>query len=489
MTTEASTSPTDRPPADSFGTLLRRHRLAAALTQEELAERAGLGVRSISDLERGAPHAPRKDTVALLAEALALGPAERRVFELEARRLSRPTVPNAAPVVDQPALFLCYAREDGSVVERLRADLARHSLSDGAGFGGTQPGTADWEEAVREGIRACQAVLLVASPAARRSRYVKAEVAVAEMYGRPIVPVWVAGEEWLDCVPLVLSGTRYIDARDQRYPQAVAEAASLLRTLVPAVPVTVLNRPTADRADGPAAERSGVQPGAAVQPAAPRNPYKGLRAFTEQDKDDFFGRAGLVDELLAALGNTGEGPRFLAVVGPSGSGKSSVVLAGLLPRLRAGALPGSAGWTYLPPLLPGAHPLEALSITLGSSLPLSLATLRADLDASERGLHLLAARLAPQASGRVVLVLDQTEELFTLSAEEERERFIALLVMAAGEPQGRTLVVLTLRADFYDRPLAYPALGRLLEGHSKAVLPMGLADLRAAIEGPAGLPD
>jgi class 3 adenylate cyclase len=79
----------ERPPGSAFGALLRRHRLAAGLTQEELAERAGIGLRSIGDMERGVPHAPRKDTVALLAEALALAPADRAAFAEAARRLRR----------------------------------------------------------------------------------------------------------------------------------------------------------------------------------------------------------------------------------------------------------------------------------------------------------------------------------------------------------------------------------------------------------------
>src|SRR5262249_31612196 len=72
-------------------------------------------------------------------------------------------------------------------------------------------------------------------------------------------------------------------------------------------------------------------------------PYKGLRAFQEADAADFFGRESLVDQLVARLSEKGA-PRFLAIVGPSGSGKSSVVKAGLLPRVRSGAVNGSRRW-------------------------------------------------------------------------------------------------------------------------------------------------
>ena len=93
------------------------------------------------------------------------------------------------------------------------------------------------------------------------------------------------------------------------------------------------------------------------------NPYKGLRAFKEADADDFFGREELTGQLLARLAEPGKGNRFLAVVGPSGSGKSSVVKAGLIPALRAGALPGSEKWFILE-MIPGAHPLEELEVAL-----------------------------------------------------------------------------------------------------------------------------
>ena len=86
-------------------------------------------------------------------------------------------------------------------------------------------------------------------------------------------------------------------------------------------------------------------------------PYLGLDAFQATDKDRFFGRQALVKRMLDQL----KGSRLLAVVGPSGSGKSSVVLAGLLAELQAGALPGSSNWRYLPRLVPGSDPLANLA--------------------------------------------------------------------------------------------------------------------------------
>jgi serine/threonine-protein kinase len=93
------------------------------------------------------------------------------------------------------------------------------------------------------------------------------------------------------------------------------------------------------------------------------NPFKGLNAFQEKDEADFFGRETLTEQLLTRLGETGEASRFLAVVGPSGSGKSSVVKAGLIPALRRGGLPGSEDW-YVVEMLPGAHPMEEVELAL-----------------------------------------------------------------------------------------------------------------------------
>src|SRR6266446_6773569 len=112
-------------------------------------------------------------------------------------------------------------------------------------------------------------------------------------------------------------------------------------------------------------------------PPVPRNPYKGLLAFTENDARDFFGRDTLIDELTRAVETAltreqkeSQQTRMLTVVlGPSGSGKSSVVMAGLLPCLHDGRVLNSKEWVYLDPIFPGVHPLETLAISLAKQLP------------------------------------------------------------------------------------------------------------------------
>src|SRR4029077_3064814 len=98
-----------------------------------------------------------------------------------------------------------------------------------------------------------------------------------------------------------------------------------------------------------------------------RNPYKGLRPFEESDAPDYFGRAAFVSRLVERLAETAPGSKFLAVVGPSGSGKSSLVQAGLLPALRAGRVNGSQRW-HPATMHPGTHPFAELEATLGLNL-------------------------------------------------------------------------------------------------------------------------
>src|SRR6266496_1632915 len=184
--------------------------------------------------------------------------------------------------------------------------------------------------------------------------------------------------------------------------------------------------------------------------------------------------------------------RLLTVIGASGSGKSSVVMAGLLYQLQQGALPASRDWLYLDPMVPGKHPLEALTLTLSRHFPArSLASIAEDLQAdSTRGLHLLMTSLVKRPDTKAVLFIDQFEELFTQpSSEDERRHFLAILISAITEPGGSVIALLTLRADFYDRPLRYPEIGRLIEARRVVMFALEMTDFREVIEQPARLPD
>lgn len=216
------------------------------------------------------------------------------------------------------------------------------------------------------------------------------------------------------------------------------------------------------------------------------NPYKGLHPFDEPDAGDFFGRERMTERLVTRLGEEIDGSRLLAVVGPSGSGKSSLVQAGLLPALRRGALPGSETWFYSE-LVPGAHPFEELELAMLRVAIDPPASLAEQLERDERGLLRAVKRILP-ADGRaeLVLVVDQLEELFTLTpSESDRSAFLAAIAAATTDPESRLRVILMLRADFYDRPLLDARFGQLLAARTEAITPLAPDELERAITGPA----
>jgi basic membrane lipoprotein Med (substrate-binding protein (PBP1-ABC) superfamily)/DNA-binding SARP family transcriptional activator/class 3 adenylate cyclase len=215
-----------------------------------------------------------------------------------------------------------------------------------------------------------------------------------------------------------------------------------------------------------------------------RNPYKGLRAFIEADAGDFFGRGELSHRLMARLNEAGRGSRFLAVVGPSGCGKSSVVRAGLIPAIRQGALVSSES-TFIAEMFPGAQPIEELEAALLRIAVRPPSRFHDLLESSSRGLLEVIDLIAPGES-EVVLVVDQFEEVFTLTQDErQRKIFLESLRVATADPESRLHVIITLRADFYDRPLVYPRFGELLAARTEAVLPLTPDELEQAIREPA----
>jgi WD40 repeat protein/serine/threonine protein kinase len=215
-----------------------------------------------------------------------------------------------------------------------------------------------------------------------------------------------------------------------------------------------------------------------------RNPYKGLRPFLEPDAPDFFGRETILAEIIARLSDQAEGSRFLAVIGPSGSGKSSLVRAGLLPALRRGAVPGSERW-FIADMHPGAHPFEELASALTRMAVNAPVDLVDRLERGEDGLGMTTSSLLPPGT-ELVLVIDQFEELFTLLDDDDaRTRFLATLGRAASDVESRLHILITLRADFYDRPLTYAGLAELMKARSVVVTPLVPEELERAVAGPA----
>ena len=227
------------------------------------------------------------------------------------------------------------------------------------------------------------------------------------------------------------------------------------------------------------------------QPAEPNaeSPFKGLHYFDESDAHLFFGREKVTAELIEHLHQH----RFLAVVGASGSGKSSLVRAGVVPAVRHGkvALNGRTSATWPIHLItPGDEPLKALaaSLTRDTESVTAIKTLLADLKADTESLDLFLYRqLVEQTDGHLLLVVDQCEELFTQCDDAgERLLFIENLINAVQSgKQGRLSLILVLRADFYAHALHYESVRPLLEIQQKTVGAMNPDELRRAIEAPA----
>ncbi|MQA88376.1 MAG: hypothetical protein GEV03_28110 [Streptosporangiales bacterium] len=207
--------------------------------------------------------------------------------------------------------------------------------------------------------------------------------------------------------------------------------------------------------------------GAAGESAVPgRPPYLGLAAYEVEDADRFFGRERLLDELLARLRRG----RFLAVFGPSGSGKSSLLRAGLLAAARGGRLRSGTPWpTVL--ITPGARPLGELA--------------HHGLVGGPADEALNGSRAGAAADTELLLVVDQFEEVFTACRDaSERTRFIDLL-LSARRPDSRVRVVLGVRADFFGHCAGHPELAAALQDASLLVGAMTAEELRQAIVKPA----
>jgi hypothetical protein len=216
-------------------------------------------------------------------------------------------------------------------------------------------------------------------------------------------------------------------------------------------------------------------------------PYPGLASFGREQARWFFGRDELTAELITRLDARLRAGGVQVVVAPSGAGKSSLLHAGLLPKLDSGALPGSSQWPRMV-FTPTAHPLAVLATQIASLAGADPATLAEELAANpqQAGVTLRGLLDGEDSGARVVVVVDQFEELFTLCTDDQQRRsFIELLALLASPPHPVGLVVVGVRADFYAACVNYPQLRAALQDNQLAVGPMSDTELRAAILYPA----
>lgn len=241
-------------------------------------------------------------------------------------------------------------------------------------------------------------------------------------------------------------------------------------------------------------------------PLVGHRPYVGLKAFRQEDAPLFFGRDALLQQILARQGEgfgTPREARFLALIGPSGSGKSSFAAAGLLPAiLEAEALPNGRNWLCVR-CRPSGDPWESLQVALASHSETArhlaaLDTLIKEPEQESHRLHLLSRLVLHDRpeTHRLIVFVDQFEEFFSLYQGERdpdrklaatRRRFLDNLLYPATVPDSRLLIVLTMRADFYGNCATYPGLREAVSENQVLIGPLSPAELREAIERPAQL--
>jgi hypothetical protein len=302
-----------------------------------------------------------------------------------------------------PSLFVSHSRHDKTKVLRLRDWMGQQGMTSlFLDYG--LPAGAKWEHELYSQLRRCDAVLFVGSPASVASKWCFAELAMARSMGKTIIPATVA------------PGGHHPLLADTHAVDLVGPDGEGFRRL------------------GERLRAADLDP-TRVFPWDPgRSPFPGLNAFQERDAGVFCGRQPEIEQLLELLRSsrrrhTG---RLVAVVGPSGSGKSSLVRAGLIPRLRR----EQPSWLVLPPLRPAGRPARQLALVLAdafrtSGLSRSPEQLEGALGAGPSTLVELGeelSHLVGNGEERPVLVfIDQAEELVTLTSGEERASFLSLL--------------------------------------------------------------
>jgi len=375
-------------------------------------------------------------------------------------------------------VFLSYATNDKPLVEELARRLERENVQPWLDNWNLIPGEP-WQPAIEQALAD--------------------SATCAVIIGRGDLGPWQNEE-------MQVAIARRVDDRERRFrviPVLLPGVERPQRSKLPSFLVATTWVEFRDTIDDPVVFHRlicgirGIEPGAGPGGTsfAGQCPYRGLEQFDVQHSPLFFGREALTEWLLDALKRKPSGAenRFLAILGASGSGKSSLARAGLLAALKEGKLDGSAAWPRAV-CRPGAELFFSLATALTAISPQSVAAVVFDRlqgrKDGERSLHVAAGLVLgePPRAERLVVLVDQFEEIFTLcTGEAERRMFISNLLHAALVAGGRTIVVLTMRADFYHRCGAHDDLAAALSDHQVLVGPMTKEELRRAIECPARL--
>src|SRR6516225_2961607 len=373
-----------------------------------------------------------------------------------------------APTASSYDLFLSYNSADHRIVEEVARKLADAGLKElfldrwNLSFG------TRWRPALEEALGSSKAVAIFVGPGEMGS-WQQREVDIAldlqsKSANFPVIPVLLPG-----CEPPLgfLGQLTWVDLRSQTLDAGIAILAKAARKEAP----------------GPDLQRDLDSVRACI------SPYRGLLYFREEDAPFFFGREVPIERLMDEVRRQ----QFVAVVGASGSGKSSIVRAGLVPKLRKDR---DTAWETVI-LVPTDQPLKALARAFLPLLEPSMGEVDRLVEATKLTEHLrsgtislydIVGRVLEKQSGtdRVLIVVDQFEELYTLTPDEEaRRRFIDELLAASSLAGSKANVTLTLRGDFVGKALAYRPLSDRLQDAQINLGPMTREELERAIREPA----
>ena len=376
--------------------------------------------------------------------------------------------------------FLSHNSAEKPLVEQLGKDLQRRGVSCWLDKWNLIPGDP-WQPAIEQALCQCDTCVVFFGPNGLRPWHNEEMRLAIQRRLDPrgqrlrILPVLLPGGERAkeSDLPGFLQGTTWVE-----FCQSIddEDALNRLECGIRGIP-------------------PGPVPGAAI--VRGKCPYLGLKTFQPDDAPLFFGRAAKVQELIDRLRNnfgTPKEERFLALIGPSGSGKSSLALAGLIPAIRGGELPESQDWPQVR-CRPGPRPWENLQLALYNNPQISshigaLPALMTRPEDEQRRLHLTAGLTLQDKpeTHRLFVLIDQFEEIFTVCNDEAaRRQLIENLLYASSIAEGRTVVALTMRADLYGQCANYAGLRAAVSDHQSLIGPLSEEELREVIEIPAQL--
>jgi hypothetical protein len=357
-------------------------------------------------------------------------------------------------------IFISHSSSDDALAEEIRAWLAEHGHEsifldfhpdDGI------PAGCDWERMLYRKLRASRAVVAVVTESFLASRWCFAEIALARMERKPVIPVLAdpldSGRPRLD----LLSSTQNVDLRRGR------DGASHLMAR--------------------ALAEAGIEPAPARRWRAMDPPYPGLEAFREEDAAVFFGRGSDASRALDML-RTARREGLLLVLGASGCGKSSFVRASVIPLLRR----ESRRWVVVGPLKPGVEPLQELASAIGNAFATPYEEVYAELirTADLPGLLRRLSRKSGFAEATVVIIVDQLEESLQRSKNPEATDFLRLLRTVAVSENSPVVILATMRSDFLESLQQEPML-REATFDTLSLGPLSIDRIRETIEEPARL--